>query len=303
MKKIMKKVVGAMFSFVMAFTCAQVAPGMTTTVHAAEAVTLTTTMECSVWSAPATKEVNRVKKIPAGYAVKVYKTPVASTLGDGKTFYKTSKNCYILCKCFGESETQTQKTTGQSSSVSGDYTYGDPFKQKAKEDMSKFSEFCVNVIAERDSNGDYHYDRIVDRTVNKTGINSWDYLINLTVNKGIDEIWRTPLYEYYDGIGFAGWLGEIYTSDMSTNLKKNILKLVNAELGTNYNVNNVDYINCTIFGDYIREKGIPSEYERVMVVNPGAQTGMYYIYEIEFSIDGNDGSNAYFSYRINMTAN
>ena len=67
-------------------------------------VVLSTTMECSVWSAPATVEANRVKKIPAGYQVTVIPSVVASTIGDGKTFYQTAKGCYILCKCFGETE-------------------------------------------------------------------------------------------------------------------------------------------------------------------------------------------------------
>ncbi|MBQ0043233.1 MAG: hypothetical protein KBS85_07980, partial [Lachnospiraceae bacterium] len=61
---------------------------------------LTTTMECSVWSKPSTEEKYRVKKIPAGYQVTVYTTPVDSIKGDGKKYYQTVKGSYILCKCF-----------------------------------------------------------------------------------------------------------------------------------------------------------------------------------------------------------
>ncbi|MBQ0042916.1 MAG: transglutaminase domain-containing protein [Lachnospiraceae bacterium] len=65
---------------------------------------ISTNQECSIWSAPNTSEQNRVKKVPAGYQITVYTDVVQSTKGDGKTFYKTLKNCYILCKyCTGGS--------------------------------------------------------------------------------------------------------------------------------------------------------------------------------------------------------
>lgn len=61
-----------------------------------------TNQECSIWSAPNTSEQYRVKKVPAGYQITVYKDVVQSTRGDGKTFYKTLKGAYILCKyCSG----------------------------------------------------------------------------------------------------------------------------------------------------------------------------------------------------------
>lgn len=70
-----------------------------------------TLMECSVWSAPATVGANRVKKIPAGYPVTVYTNKVYySTTGDGKTFYKTVKGSYILCKCLDVNGTSGKKT-------------------------------------------------------------------------------------------------------------------------------------------------------------------------------------------------
>lgn len=74
----------------------------TTQVYAAESYyVLPTTMECSVWSQPATQEPYRVKKIPAGYPVTVDLSAVVnSTISDGKTFYRTVTGNYILCKCF-----------------------------------------------------------------------------------------------------------------------------------------------------------------------------------------------------------
>lgn len=62
--------------------------------------TFITTQECSIWSRPNTSEEYRVKKIPAGHSVTVYMDVIPSERGDGKTFYKTAKGCYILCKCF-----------------------------------------------------------------------------------------------------------------------------------------------------------------------------------------------------------
>lgn len=78
-------------------------------VEAASKLQLVTTMDCSVWSAPNTAEKNRVKKIPAGYTVTVYDEVYTSATG--KTFYKTAKGCYILCKCFSPSQTQGQVQT------------------------------------------------------------------------------------------------------------------------------------------------------------------------------------------------
>lgn len=55
--------------------------------------------ECTNWTAPATTEANRGKKLSVGYQVTVYPEVINSTLGDGKKFYKTVKGTYILCKC------------------------------------------------------------------------------------------------------------------------------------------------------------------------------------------------------------
>ena len=66
---------------------------------AVDPVVITTTMECTIWAAPATIEENRVKKIPVGWNVTIIPVVVDSTIGDGKTFYQTAKGSYILCKC------------------------------------------------------------------------------------------------------------------------------------------------------------------------------------------------------------
>ena len=106
MKKSMYRILSVLAAFVMTFA---VFAGAGFTSEAAKKtstpVLMTTTMDCSVWSAPSTAEANRVKKIPAGYQVTVYPDVVQSSAGDGKTFFKTVKGAYILCKCFAGEET------------------------------------------------------------------------------------------------------------------------------------------------------------------------------------------------------
>ena len=73
--------------------------GLVKSEAAGQTKTITTTQECSIWTQPNTSEQYRQKKIPAGHQVTIYTDVVPSTRGDGKTFYKTIKGAYILCKC------------------------------------------------------------------------------------------------------------------------------------------------------------------------------------------------------------
>lgn len=86
----------------------------------------TTTMACSVWSAPATLEENRVKSVSTGYSVTVYPDVIQSTIGDGKTFYRTVKGNYILCKCFDAPAVQTKQVGDFTMYVWGYTTNGTP---------------------------------------------------------------------------------------------------------------------------------------------------------------------------------
>lgn len=71
----------------------------------AQPVSVTTTQRCSIWSAPATAEENRVKYVDDGYQITVYPEVIQSEAGDGKTFYRTIGGAYVLCKCVtGEAE-------------------------------------------------------------------------------------------------------------------------------------------------------------------------------------------------------
>ncbi|MBD5532678.1 MAG: hypothetical protein HDQ98_10870 [Lachnospiraceae bacterium] len=58
-----------------------------------------TTQRCSIWSAPATAEENRVKYVDEGYPITIYPEVLQSELGDGKTFYRTVRGSYVLCRC------------------------------------------------------------------------------------------------------------------------------------------------------------------------------------------------------------
>lgn len=73
--------------------------------------TITTTQECSIWTRPNTSEQYRQKKIPAGHQVTVYTDVIPSEKNDGKTFYKTKKGAYILCRCCDGNETSVTPAT------------------------------------------------------------------------------------------------------------------------------------------------------------------------------------------------
>ena len=90
-------------AFGVAFLCVgaagMAAPMQTYAAETDGVVVVETTQRCSIWSAPATTEENRVKYVDAGYQIQVYPQPIASELADGKTFYRTIKGAYVLCRC------------------------------------------------------------------------------------------------------------------------------------------------------------------------------------------------------------
>lgn len=75
------------------------APMQTFAAEEAGTYVVRTTQRCSIWSAPATTEENRIKYIDEGYQITVYPEVIRSQLGDGKTFYRTIKGAYVLCGC------------------------------------------------------------------------------------------------------------------------------------------------------------------------------------------------------------
>ena len=83
-------------------------------------ITVLTMQRCSIWNAPATAEENRVKYVDAGYQITVYPEVVASVLGDGKTFYRTVRGAYVLCRCVTDgSGNEAAGTAGEAGAVSG----------------------------------------------------------------------------------------------------------------------------------------------------------------------------------------
>lgn len=83
----------------------------------AQPVVVATTQRCSIWSAPVTAEENRVKYVDEGYQITVYPEVVQSAAGDGKTFYRTVRGAYVLCKCVTGVENGTP--AGGSGIISG----------------------------------------------------------------------------------------------------------------------------------------------------------------------------------------
>lgn len=83
-------------------------------------VVVETTQRCSIWSAPATMEENRVKYVDAGYQIQVYPQTVASELADGKTFYRTIKGAYVLCRCVGVGTATESGVENENTFVSND---------------------------------------------------------------------------------------------------------------------------------------------------------------------------------------
>lgn len=75
-----------------------------------EVVVVRTTQRCSIWSAPATADENRTKYVDEGYQIQVYPQPIASELPDGKTFYRTVRGAYVLCRCVAEAEAPSADT-------------------------------------------------------------------------------------------------------------------------------------------------------------------------------------------------
>lgn len=80
---------------------------MQTEAAQAQPITVTTTQQCSIWSAPATTEENRIKYVNEGYQITVYPEVIQSGSRDGKTFYRTVKGAYVLCRCVAGGESSS----------------------------------------------------------------------------------------------------------------------------------------------------------------------------------------------------
>lgn len=115
---------------------------MPTLVLAAEGTkTVVTIQHCSIWSAPATEGENRVRYVDEGYQITVYPEVVESTLGDGKTFYRTVKGAYVLCKCVADVSENEAGTASEVGTAGGNWAASaSEVKPPAVDVVSAYSE-------------------------------------------------------------------------------------------------------------------------------------------------------------------
>lgn len=100
-KNLMRKIMIIMVIICMALseTSVMAVPIQTLAAETADAVVVTVTQQCSIWSSPKTYEKNRIANLNVGDELTVYPTVVSSGLGDGNTFYRTVDGAYVLCGC------------------------------------------------------------------------------------------------------------------------------------------------------------------------------------------------------------
>lgn len=110
-------------AFAVVFLCAgaadMTAPMQVMAAEETKLITVETTQRCSIWSAPATAEENRVKYVDAGYQINIYPEVIESELGDGKTFYRTVRGAYVLCKCVNGGNENGVGNTNEAGTANG----------------------------------------------------------------------------------------------------------------------------------------------------------------------------------------
>lgn len=110
-------------AFAVVFLCAgaadMTAPMQVMAAEETELITVETTQRCSIWSAPATAEENRVKYVDVGYQINIYPEVIESELGDGKTFYRTVRGAYVLCKCVNGGNENGAGNTNEAGTANG----------------------------------------------------------------------------------------------------------------------------------------------------------------------------------------
>ncbi|MDE5818830.1 MAG: hypothetical protein K2N41_00600 [Lachnospiraceae bacterium] len=123
MRETAKKWAAAMIAAVLCMGMAAVnAPMQVMAAQGTETTVVVTTQRCSIWSAPATAEENRVKYVDEGYPVTIYPEVIQSESGDGKTFYRTVRGSYVLCKCVTGGDGNSSAAAG-GSKAAGDSAF------------------------------------------------------------------------------------------------------------------------------------------------------------------------------------
>lgn len=162
-----------------------------------------TTQECSIWTRPNTSEKYRQKKIPAGHQVTIYTDVIASEKNDGKTFYKTLKGAYILCRCCDGNEKKTPVITEQSFTNPAIIWYMDQLRNTTQSYCSYEFDHSIRTGADKTYNSG---DRVGDFIAYVNEHNLFSTLEN-------------GKYEWSDGMmGLSGQMGKGYIySKMSAN--------------------------------------------------------------------------------------
>lgn len=175
-----------------------------------------TTQECSIWTRPNTSEMYRQKKIPAGHQVTVYTDVIASEKNDGKTFYKTLKGAYILCRCCDGNEKKDTVITEQSFTNPAIIWYMDQLRNTTQ---SCFSYEFDDSIGNSDKKNYNSEDRVGD-------------FISYVNEHNLFSILENSKYEWRDGMmGLSGQMGKGYVyHKMSAN--REILDDANVSLIT-----------------------------------------------------------------------
>ena len=121
MRKKTKRWLAALMAVFLCMGAAELTMPMTVkAAQNSETMTVTTTQRCSIWSAPVTAEENRVKYVDAGYQITVYHEVIQSEQGDGKTFYRTVRGSYVLCRCVEGAVGNGAGTTSAGGAANGD---------------------------------------------------------------------------------------------------------------------------------------------------------------------------------------
>lgn len=202
-----------------------------------EPVVAYTTQACTIWTAPDThNEANRGKKLTAGYKVTVYKDVIKSTAGDGKTFYKTSKGAYILCKCITfDANAAVTTPTANTSVLTGDLWTVVKSKMDACSYYAYYYNVNFNKVAGVGCLSEKDYGSLVSHS------NNWATFTNdLTASGLINFVAAVTDYSYYTYGSFTSANGK-WTDGTNTVYSYVYYTNHGTQIFISANLNGVDY--------------------------------------------------------------
>ncbi|MCM1105126.1 MAG: hypothetical protein NC409_13605 [Clostridium sp.] len=113
------RIIVAVLCMALFATSVMAAPIQVFAAEAAGTYVVRTTQRCSIWRAPATTEENRIRYVDEGYQITVYPEVIPSEVGDGKTFYRTLKGAYVLCRWVALEDGSDAGTQEQTAAAAG----------------------------------------------------------------------------------------------------------------------------------------------------------------------------------------